>query len=121
MLSILRDVTAQKRNAEELARAKEAAEAANRELISANRSLEETGRLAREMADRAEALSAAKSDFLANITHEVRTPFNGILGMTGLALETELQPDQRRISRAGEILRRSSARPGDRCAGFLQV
>ena len=95
MLCVLRDVTEQKRAARELARAKEATEAANRELITANRSLEETGRLAREMADRAEALSAAKSDFLANMTHEVRTPLNGILGMTGLALETELQPDQR--------------------------
>jgi PAS domain S-box-containing protein len=95
MLCILRDVTEQRRNAEELARAKEAAEAANRELIVANRNLEETGRLAREMADRAEALSAAKSDFLANMTHEVRTPLNGILGMTGLALETRLQADQR--------------------------
>jgi len=95
MLCILRDITEQKRGAEELARAKEAAEAANRELIAANRNLEETGRLAREMADRAEALSAAKSDFLANMTHEVRTPLNGILGMTGLALETELAGDQR--------------------------
>ena len=95
MLGILRDVTEQRRNAAELARAKEAAEAANRELIAANRNLEETGRLAREMADRAEALSAAKSDFLANMTHEVRTPLNGILGMTGLALETQLQSDQR--------------------------
>ncbi len=95
MLCILRDVTQQRRNAQELARAKEAAEAANRELIAANRNLEETGRLAREMADRAEALSAAKSDFLANMTHEVRTPLNGILGMTGLALETELRSDQR--------------------------
>jgi len=61
MLCILRDVTQQRRSALELARAKEAAEAANRELIAANRNLEETGRLAREMADRAEALSAAKS------------------------------------------------------------
>jgi PAS domain S-box-containing protein len=95
MLGILRDVTEQRRNAAELARAKEAAEAANLELIAANRNLEETGRLAREMADRAEALSAAKSDFLANMTHEVRTPLNGILGMTGLALETQLQSDQR--------------------------
>ena len=94
MLCILRDVTEQRRNAEELARAKEAAEAANRELIAANRNLEETGRLAREMADRAEALSAAKSEFLANMTHEVRTPLNGILGMTGLALETDLKKDQ---------------------------
>lgn len=95
MLCILRDVTKQKVQARELARAKEAAEAANQELVMANRSLEETGRLAREMADRAEALSAAKSEFLANMTHEVRTPLNGILGMTGLALDTELEPDQR--------------------------
>ena len=95
MLYILRDITEQKRNAAELARAKESAEAANRDLIAANRNLEETGRLAREMADRAEALSAAKSDFLANMTHEVRTPLNGILGMTGLALETQLESDQR--------------------------
>jgi PAS domain S-box-containing protein len=108
MLCILRDVTEQKRSAQELARSKEASEAANRELIAANRSLEETGRLAREMAARAEALSAAKSDFLANITHEVRTPLNGILGMTGLALETDLRADQREylelVKSSGEAL-----------------
>jgi PAS domain S-box-containing protein len=95
LLSIFRDVTERKRSAEEIQRVKEAAEAANRDLIAANRYLEETGRLAQEMVQRAEALSAAKSEFLANMSHEVRTPLNGILGMTDLALQTELGSDQR--------------------------
>ncbi|MDR3631936.1 MAG: response regulator [Desulfocapsaceae bacterium] len=37
-----------------------------------------------------------ESEFLANISHEILTPMDGILGMTGLVLETELTQDQRR-------------------------
>lgn len=37
-----------------------------------------------------------KSEFLANISHEILTPMDGILGMTGLVLETELTQEQRR-------------------------
>jgi signal transduction histidine kinase/integral membrane sensor domain MASE1/ActR/RegA family two-component response regulator len=53
----------------------------------------------------ASTASRAKSEFLAMISHELRTPMNGILGMTELLLDSPLSSEQREQA----VLVRSSA------------
>lgn len=50
-----------------------------------NRKEEEMGRVLREALDLAQNANAAKSRFLFNMSHDIRTPMNAIIGMTAIA------------------------------------
>jgi signal transduction histidine kinase/CheY-like chemotaxis protein/HPt (histidine-containing phosphotransfer) domain-containing protein len=80
------------------------------ELILANQQLEQQNLALVEATKAAQASSQAKSDFIATVSHEIRTPMNAVIGMTGLLLNTDLQPQQRdfveTIRNSGETLLR---------------
>ncbi len=68
------------------------------ELRRTNAMLEEQTERANKMAQEADKANAAKSEFLAKMSHEMRTPMNGVMGMTELLLDTQLSDQQRQYA-----------------------
>ena len=85
IMSIITDITEQKQNREELKKYRNHLEQLiidrTKELIIAK--------------DRAEESDKLKTSFLANLSHEVRTPMNAIIGFSDLLADPDLPDDQR--------------------------
>ena len=73
------------------------------QLKTANDELNQAVQSLKKAKQAAEAASQAKSQFLANMSHDIRTPMNGVLGMTDMLLDTPLTEILRRFAKTVRI------------------
>ncbi len=89
LLGLAQDITARVKNERELLDYKESLE---------KKVLERTQNLA-EATQKAQEANRLKSEFLATMSHEIRSPMSGVLGMAELLLETQQTVEQNNLTK----------------------
>ncbi len=85
--------------------ARKAAERNREELTESNAQLEEQSILANQMTERAESATIAKSEFLARMSREIRTPISGVIEPGGLVAGYRSERGTTGLHRDGTVQR----------------
>lgn len=98
LVGLSQDITVRKKNEIELGEYRQ-----NLERIVDERTIK-----LKQATEKAEEANRLKSEFLATMSHEIRSPMSGVLGMAELLLDTPLSPAQKDLTKtilnSGEVL-----------------
>ena len=95
---LLTDITDKKRSEEEIRNLNSVLSERVEKLAAVNSELESLTRKLELAYDAAMEASNLKSEFVANISHEIRTPISAVIGMSELLLDTTLSEEQRQFT-----------------------
>lgn len=95
---LVTDITEKKYADEKIRKLNEDLSERVEKLAAVNKELESLTRKLELAYDAAMEASKVKSEFVANISHEIRTPISAVIGMSELLLDTNLSDEQRQFS-----------------------